>query len=301
MKISYTGVYFYYKQFPFASSFQNQESDMYSYPSAGRRRGSSISGRLIFAAIIAIMSLVSYFGSRQNNPVTGETQYIGITVDQEIALGLQAAPQMAEQFGGLDPDQSAQALVDDIGNLLVQSSAASQTPYQYEFHLLEDNQTINAFALPGGQIFITRALFDRLQTEGELAGVLGHEIGHVVARHSAEHMAKAQLTEGLTGAAVIATYDPENPASANSAQIAMLIGQMINMKFGREDELESDFLGVCFINDAGYNPEELIRVMQVLAEASQGNAPPEFFSTHPNPERRIERIQQAIQNVSACP
>ena len=274
---------------------------MYRYPSAGSRRGSSISGRLIFAAIIAIMSLVSYFGSKQDNPVTGETQYIGITVDQEIALGLQAAPQMAAEFGGLDPDESAQALVDDVGNQIVQSSPASQTPYQYEFHLLEDNQTINAFALPGGQIFITRALFDRLQTEGELAGVLGHEIGHVVARHSAEHMAKAQLTEGLTGAAVIATYDPDNPASANSAQVAMLIGQMINMKFGRDDELESDFLGVCFINDAGYNPEDLIRVMQVLAEASQGNAPPEFFSTHPNPDRRIERIQAAIQNISSCP
>lgn len=274
---------------------------MYRYPSAGRSRGSSVGGRLIFAAIIAIVSLISYFGSRQDNPVTGETQYIGITVDQEIALGLQAAPQMAAEFGGEDPDANAQALVDEIGNLLVQSSAASQTPYEYEFHLLEDEQTINAFALPGGQIFITRALFDRLQTEGELAGVLGHEIGHVVARHSAEHIAKAQLTEGLTGAAVIATYDPDNPASANTAQIAMLIGQMINMKFGREDELESDFLGVCFINDAGYNPEELIRVMQVLAEASQGNAPPEFFSTHPNPERRIERIQEAIQNVSACP
>ena len=274
---------------------------MYSYPSARSSRGGSSKGRLIFAAIIAIMSLVSYFGSRQDNPVTGETQYIGITVDQEIALGLQAAPQMAQEFGGEDPDQAAQAIVDQVGNSIVQSSAASQTPYEYEFHLLEDDKTINAFALPGGQIFITRALFDRLQTEGELAGVLGHEIGHVVARHSAEHMAKAQLTEGLTGAAVLATYDPNNPASAGSAQVAMLIGQMINLKFGRDDELESDFLGVCFINDTGYNPEELIRVMQVLAEASQGNAPPEFFSTHPNPENRIQRIQEAIQNLAACP
>ena len=274
---------------------------MYNYPSANRRRGSSCSGRLIFAALIAGASLFSYFGSRQDNPVTGETQYIGITVEQEIGLGLEAAPQMAAEFGGLDPDQTAQALIDDVGNLLVESSAASQTPYQYEFHLLEDDQTINAFALPGGQIFITRALFDKLQTEGELAGVLGHEIGHVVARHSAEHIAKAQLTEGLTGAAVIATYDPDNPASANTAQIAVLIGQMINLKFGRDDELESDFLGVCFINDGGYNPEELISVMQILAASRQGNQPPEFFSTHPNPERRVERIQEAIQNISSCP
>jgi len=272
-----------------------------SYPSARRSGGGSSKGRLIFAAIIAIMSLVSYFGSRQDNAVTGETQYIGITVDQEIALGLQAAPQMAEEFGGEDPDQNAQALVDDVGNLVVQSSPASQTPYEYEFHLLEDDQTINAFALPGGQIFITRALFDKLQTEGELAGVLGHEVGHVVARHSAEHIAKAQLTEGLTGAAVLATYDPNNPATANTAQVAALIGQLINLKFGREDELEADFLGVCFINDTGYNPEELLSVMQILAESSQGNAPPEFFSTHPNPESRIQRIQEAIQNIAACP
>lgn len=272
-----------------------------SYPSARSSRGGSSKGRLIFAAIIAIMSLVSYFGSRQDNPVTGETQYIGITVDQEIALGLQAAPQMAEEFGGQDPDQRAQAIVDQVGNSLVQNSPASRTPYEYEFHLLEDDKTINAFALPGGQIFITRALFDKLQTEGELAGVLGHEIGHVVARHSAENIAKAQLTEGLTGAAVLATYDPNNPASANSAQVAAMIGQLINLKFGRDDELESDFLGVCFINDTGYNPEELIRVMQVLAEASQGNAPPEFFSTHPNPENRIQRIQEAIQNIASCP
>jgi len=253
------------------------------------------------AAIIAGVSLLSYFGSRQDNAVTGETQYIGITVEQEIALGLQAEPQMADEIGGLDPDESAQAIVDQIGNSVVQSSPARQTPYEYDFHLLEDPQTINAFALPGGQIFITRALFDRLETEGELAGVLGHEIGHVVARHSAEHIAKAQLTEGLTGAAVLATYDPNNPASANSAQIAALIGQLINLKFGRDDELEADALGVCFMNDTGYDPNEMVNVMQILEAASQGNAPPEFFSTHPSPQNRIARIQEAIQNIASCP
>jgi predicted Zn-dependent protease len=258
-------------------------------------------GRLIMAGVIALVSIISYFGSRQDNPVTGETQYIGITVEQEIALGLQAAPQMAAEFGGLDPDQQAQAIIDEVGNLIVQSSPAGSSPYEFEFHLLEDDQTINAFALPGGQIFITRALFDQLQTEGELAGVLGHEIGHVIARHSAEHIAKAKLTEGLTGAAVIATYDPDNPASAGSAQVAALIGQLINLKFGRDDELESDFLGVCFMNDTGYDPNELVSVMQILAASREGEQPPEFFSTHPNPESRVQRIQEAIQNIHACP
>ena len=274
---------------------------MYGRQYARRGGSGGCGGRLIFAAIIAAVSLFSYFGSRQDNPVTGETQYIGITPDQEIALGLQAAPQMAQEFGGLDASENDQAIVDQVGNQIVASSPASQTPYEYDFHLLADSETINAFALPGGQIFITRALFDKLQTEGELAGVLGHEISHVVARHSAEQIAKAQLTEGLTGAAVLATYDPNNPASMGTAQVAALIGQLITLKYGRDDELEADKLGVCFMNDTGYDPQEMISVMQVLEAASQGNQPPEFFSTHPSPDRRIERIQADIQNISACP
>lgn len=265
-----------------------------------RRRGLPL-GRLLIAVIVAIVSLISYFSSQQDNPVTGETQHVNISVDQEIALGLQAAPEMAAQFGGLDPDSKMQALVDEIGYKIVNQSPAGKSPYEFDFHLLEEEETVNAFALPGGQIFITRALFDRLNAEGELAGVLGHEIGHVVARHSAEHIAKAKLTEGLTGAVVIATYDPENPSSRGAAQMALVIGQLINMKFGRDDELESDFLGVCFIEDAGYDPRVLIDVMEVLAASRQGQAPPEFFSTHPNPENRIQRIRAAIQNLDACP
>ena len=159
-------------------------------PTRSRGRGSGCSGRLLMAAAIAAFSLFSYFSSRQDNPVTGETQYIDITPEQEIALGLEAAPQMAAEFGGLDENAQDQALVDEVGNRIVQSSPAGNSPYQFDFHLLDDDQTINAFALPGGQIFITRALYDKLTTEGELAGVLGHEIGHVIARHSAEHIAK---------------------------------------------------------------------------------------------------------------
>ncbi|HSL30140.1 MAG TPA: M48 family metalloprotease [Anaerolineales bacterium] len=274
---------------------------MYYRTTPTRRRSSGCSGRLLMAAAIAAFSLFSYFSSRQDNPVTGETQYVDITPEQEIALGLEAAPQMAAEFGGLDENAADQALVDEIGNRIVLSSPAGRSPYEFDFHLLDDDQTINAFALPGGQIFITRALYDRLQTEEELAGVLGHEIAHVVARHSAEHIAKAKLTEGLTGAAVIAAYDPNNPSSASRAQIALLIGQLINLKFGRDDELESDYLGVCFMHDSGYDPNALVRVMEVLASAQTGDRPPEFFSTHPNPENRIQRIQQAVQNVDTCP
>lgn len=260
--------------------------------SSGKRGGSS---RLLIAVIIAVISLITYFGSRQYNEVTDEVQYIDVTVAQEIALGLQAAPQMAQQYGGESPDQQMSDLVETIGNRIVQSSNLQETGYQFDFHLLADDKTVNAFALPGGQVFVTVGLLNLLQTEGELAGVLGHEIGHVVARHSAEHMAKAKLTEGLTGAAVMASVDPNNPNSVGVAQMAALVGQMVNMKFGREDELESDKLGVRFIATAGYDPRALIRVMEALAQASSGSRQPEFLSSHPNPENRIEKIQEAIE------
>jgi predicted Zn-dependent protease len=274
---------------------------MYAQRGYSSARGGSCLPRIGLGVLMAIVSLIMFLSSKQDNPVTGESQYVDLTVDQEIAIGLQSAPEMAQEFGGEDPNQNDQAYVDQIGFGIVNNSPAGTSPYQFDFHLLADNQTINAFALPGGQVFITRALYDLLTTEAQLAGVLGHEVGHVVARHSAEHIAKARLTEGLAGAAVIASYDPNNPSSAQYAQIAMVIGQLINMKFGRDDELESDFLGVCFMSDAGYDPNEMLNVMQILADSSQGQQPPEFFSTHPNPQNRMTRIQEDIQNLDQCP
>lgn len=264
-----------------------------------RSGGRSLVGgnaRWIVALVIAIISIVTYCSSTAYNPITGEDQHISLTPQQEIALGLQSAPEMAAEFGGLSPNQDAQALVDKVGQQLVAKTAANDTPYQFDYNLLADDQTINAFALPGGPIFITVGLLKLLETEGQLAGVLAHETGHVVARHSAEQIAQAQLTQGLSGAAVIAAADPDNPnSSQHAAAVAAVVGQMINMKYGRDDELEADRLGVRFMAEAGYDPRSMIRVMEILAEASQGERPPEFFSTHPNPERRIEQIQAAIQ------
>ena len=252
--------------------------------------------RLWMALVIAVISVVGYFGKTAFNPITQEKQHVaGITPEQEVALGLQAAPEMVQQFGGLDPDSEAQARVRRIGERLVSRTAAGRSPYHFEFHLLDDPETINAFALPGGQVFITEGLLRRLQTDGQLAGVLGHETGHVVGRHGAEHIAKQQLTEGLTGAAVLATYDPNNPSSRNSAAVAAMIGQLVGMRFGRQDELEADELGVRFASEAGYDPRSMIGLMKILDQSSQGGRPPEFFSTHPNPENRIQRIQAAIQ------
>jgi beta-barrel assembly-enhancing protease len=262
-----------------------------------RRAGAGGMG-LIIAAIMAAFALFRYFGSSQINAVTGEKQHISITPQQEIALGLQATPEMEQQFGGESQDARATEMVKRIGERVVANSGAGKSPYKFDFHLLDDQKTINAFALPGGQVFITEALLHKLHSEGELAGVLGHEVGHVVGRHGAERLAKQELTQGLAGAAVLATYDPNNPSSRNSAAVAMAIGNLVNLKYGREDEVESDKFGVKFMAEAGYDPRSMLSVMKVLKEAADGRGrQPEFFSTHPNPDRRMERIEEAIKQT----
>jgi predicted Zn-dependent protease len=265
---------------------------------AGRRGGGG--GRLAIGVIIAIVVVIGYFGRSTKNPVTGQSQRVALSVDQEIALGLQSAPEMAAQFGGLHPDPTAQALVDRVGaRLLQQGFEGVDLPYPFEFHLLADTKTVNAFALPGGQIFITAALYTRLETEGQLAGVLGHEIGHVIERHGAEHMAKQQLTQGLIGAVAVGATDPNSPVGPQqAAMMAQLVGQMVNMKYGRDDELESDRWGVRLLLDSGYDPRALIAVMEILREASGGSGQPEFMSTHPDPGNRIARIEAVIAEMA---
>jgi len=252
--------------------------------------------QFLIAAVMAILGIASFYSMRSDNPITGERQSVGgITAEEEIALGLQAAPQVAQEFGGLEADAQLQSLVKGVGSKVLQGSAASQAPYQFDFHLLADPNTINAFALPGGQIFITRALLDRLENEAQLAGVLGHEIGHVVGRHSAEHIAKSQLTGILVGAAGVAASDADDPSQGQRvAQMAQLVGQMVSMKYGRGDELESDSLGIRFMSEAGYDPRALIGVMEILKSASGGGSQPEFFSTHPDPGNRTAIIEQEI-------
>ena len=264
--------------------------------SAGRRRGGS---RLALAMVIAAVALIGYFAQSSRNPITGKTQQVAMTVDQEIALGLQSAPEMAAQFGGLHPDTQAQELVDRVGRRLLEHGLADvDVPYPFEFHLLADPKTVNAFALPGGQIFITDALFARLETEGQLAGVLGHEIGHVIERHGAEHLAKARLTQGLVGAVAVGATDPDSPVGAQQAAlIASVVGQMINLRYGREDELESDEWGVILMLRSGYDPRAQIRVMEILRDAASRGSQPEFLSTHPDPGNRIERIRAIIDQL----
>lgn len=251
------------------------------------RRGSWRIRILIGLAIVAF-AFIRRCSNQQENPYTGRIQNIDMTTDQEIAIGLQSAPQMAQQHGGLYPSEQLQQLVDRVGQRLVENSLARETPYRYEFHLLADDRTINAFALPGGQIFITYALFSQLN-EAQLAGVLGHEIGHVLGRHSAERIAESSFWQTLaTGASV----------GGDMGSLVSGIGQNTLLKNGRGDELESDELGVLFMIESGYDPNEMIEVMRILKAAGGPDRVPEFQSTHPDPENRIEKIREAIEKYS---
>jgi predicted Zn-dependent protease len=260
--------------------------------------GGGLKFRLLIAAAIAIFALISYFGGpRDENQITGKQERVALEEEaDEIALGLQAAPEMAQQHGGAHPDRAAAQRVEMVGWRIVDAlekalaGTGRQNPYHdaFRFTLLADPQTVNAFALPGGQVFITAALYNQLESEGQLAGVLGHEIGHVIERHGNERMAKNRLFQGLAAAGGMVGGD------AQSAQMAQAIAQVVSMKYGRDDELESDKWGVKLMAMAGYDPNSMIGVMQILDAASQGRNPPEFLSTHPKPANRVAYIQRVI-------
>lgn len=249
-------------------------------------RGRNLKVRLLIGAAIAIFFVLKRCSQREENPYTHRMQTISMTPQQEVQMGLQNRDPMAQQHGGLYPNNEYQAFVDNVGNKLVNNSIAKETPYEYEFHLLNDPKTINAFALPGGQIFITYALFSKLENEDQLAGVLGHEIGHVLGRHSAERIAESEYWQGLTTAGSV---------GADMGGLISGIGQNTLLTNGRDDELESDELGVKFMIKSGYNPEEMIGVMQILKAAAGPNRVPEFQSTHPDPDNRIDKIREAIE------
>lgn len=249
------------------------------------RRG-GLKFRLLIGLAIVAFAFVKRCNNKALNPYTNRVQNIAMSPHEEIAIGLQSAPHIAQQHGGLHPDQRSQAYIDQIGRKLVQATMARDTPYQFDFHLLTDDQTINAFALPGGQIFITNALLSRLQNEDQIAGVLGHEIGHVLGKHSAERIENSNFWKTISMGASV---------GMDAGGLVNGIGQHILLGNGRDDELESDELGVLFMIKAGYNPKEMIGVMEILKQAAGPNRTPEFQNSHPDPENRMENIREAIK------
>ena len=298
--------------FPFPPQ-QSSEGDYQRRGMFGRSQqpqgggASAFKMRLILAIVVALFAVISYYGKPgDRNAVTGEVERVAMTEEaEEVQLGVQAAPEMVMQHGGPSRDRDARALVQSVGWELLKGlqkdldkyngehpgDEPRKNPYldDFNFTLLADPQTVNAFALPGGQVFITEALFERLQTHGQLAGVLGHEIGHVLSRHGNKQMARQGLFQGLAGAAGVLGGD------AQSARMAQMASAAITMKYGREAELESDKWGVKLTYLAGYDPRAMIGVMEILDEATgKGGGPPEFLSTHPKPANREKYIEEVI-------
>jgi predicted Zn-dependent protease len=222
------------------------------------------------------------------NPVTGKRQLALLSQQDEIALGQQASQDVRQSIG-LVRNPALQQYVSGIGLPMARASERPELPWSFQ---VVDDATVNAFALPGGPIFVTRGLLAHLDSEAELAGVLGHEIGHVTARHSVTQMSKAQLAQlGLGLGGVL------SPDIARYGQLAAVGLQLLFLQHGRDDEKQSDALGFRYMLGAGYDPREMADVFATLGrvgEASGAGRLPTWLSTHPNPEDRLEQARARV-------
>lgn len=243
------------------------------------------------SAILTAIFLLSSAGCAVN-AATGRSQLSLVSQDKEISMGAQAAPGMIKESGGEIPSQEIQAYVRQLGSQLAAKSERPNLPW--EFHVL-NTDVVNAFALPGGKVFVTRGILSRMNSEAELAGVLGHEVGHVTARHFNDRM-NAQI-----GAAVLAAGGMVAAATSKNnwvkvAGVGAAAGSgMVVLKFSRDEESEADALGVRYMTRLGYNPTAQIQVMQMLEKvAGNSDAVSALFQTHPNPAARIADLNALI-------
>ncbi len=233
------------------------------------------------------------------NPATGERAFMIYSWEDEKRLGAEAAAGLAEQFGGEVDAEIPSDYVVDVGMKLTQGVEEGVPELDWEFTLL-NTDVINAFALPGGKIFFTRGLAEQLSDEAEMAGVLGHEIGHVTARHGNQRMSKQLgLNVGIALGAVAVGVSDTDSSVRQYGQLALpavaIGGNVVLLKYGRDDESEADMLGMRYMERAGYDPSGQLRVMEVLQAASEGPRTIEWLATHPYPETRIERIEQILR------
>lgn len=227
------------------------------------------------------------------NPATGERQLMLVGEGQEIEMGQQGAEQVRGTIG-LVQDETLQDYVSTIGLEMARDTERPDLPWSFQ---VADDPVVNAFALPGGPVFVTRGILAHFGSEAELAMVLGHEAGHITARHSAEQMSRQQLYGGLAGlgAAVLEAGDA----------VQTLLGAGLNvlfLQYGRDDERQADRLGVRYLAAHGYDPSEAVDVFRMLgrqSEAAGGSGLPGWLSTHPAPEDRIERIRAILDTLPA--
>jgi predicted Zn-dependent protease len=228
------------------------------------------------------------------NPATGKQQLNLISESQEIQMGQEADKQVVAQMGLYD-DPEAQAYVARLGKTLAAQSERANLPWSFK---VVDDPAVNAFALPGGFIYVTRGLMTHLTNEAELVSVLGHEIGHVTARHSVNQMSKQQLASiGLIGAAIFRPDVAQGP-------LGQIAGQglgLVFLKFSRDDERQADELGLRYLTQQRYDPREMAKVFRTLErvgeEAGPGAKAPNWLATHPAPAERSANVEKALQGM----
>jgi len=237
-----------------------------------------------------LCSVMLSLSSCATNPVTGRRELSLISEAQEVQMGREASAGDLKRVGEV-PQVEVQAMVRRIGMAMAAKSERPNLPW--EFHVLDD-AAVNAFAYPGGFIFVTRGLLTNLNSEAELAEVIGHEIGHVTAKHSVVQMSQQQLAQiGLVGASIF---------SSTVAKYGDVLGtgaSLLFLKFGRDDELQSDALGFQYSLAQGYDVREAPKVFETLGRLSGGGGRiPEWQSTHPDPGNRAQRAEQRAAQLA---
>ncbi|MFK7959138.1 MAG: M48 family metalloprotease [Phycisphaerales bacterium] len=262
--------------------------------SAGRR----LARRLAPMFLLLVASVMATGCTK--NEATGERFLNFMSPGQEAALGAQAAPQFTAEFGGAVPSPALQQYVDQIGRRMAAETEAYFPDVEWEFTLL-DSAVVNAFALPGGKVFISRGLAEQLTDESELAGVIGHEIGHVTAQHAARRISQSTGFEvGLQVLASVVGGGAAEPGATSAVADAIpalqLGGQVLLLKFGRDQELQADQLGMRYMSRVGYHPSGQLRVMQLLRDLAggAGGGGLDIFATHPDPAARVAQIEQLL-------
>jgi predicted Zn-dependent protease len=242
---------------------------------------------LIAVCAAGIMGL----GGCAINPVSGERQFVLVSEDQEIAMGRQGAESVAQTIGLVD-DTSLQSYVQGLGAQLAADAERPHLPWSFS---VIDDPTPNAFAFPGGFIFITRGLMGLMGNEAELVSVLGHEIGHVTARHSVAMMTRAQVAQiGLGVGSIL------SPTIAELGELAAGGISLLFLRYGRDAERQADELGFRYALEHGYDVREMVNVFASLQQAGDlaGASPlPQWLSSHPFPEERISLIEARIDQL----
>jgi predicted Zn-dependent protease len=239
---------------------------------------------------ILMLALLALAGCA-TNPVSGQRQFSLVSTAQEEQIGREGYPAVVSEYG-LYEDPALQAYVDSVGQRLARVSHLPSL--KWKFTLLDDS-AVNAFAMPGGYIYITRGIIAHLNSEAQLAGVLGHEIGHVTARHSAQRITQQQIA-GL-GLGLAGLFSKDFARYSQSAQTAL---SLMFLKYGRDDENQADELGVRYSTAAGYDPREIPATYAMLKRTSErsGQRLPTFLSTHPDPGSREERTRTLARDAA---